>query len=160
MGDHPYGYSPFFYDISTKFWQAKTSSQFALIVRVIAIAVGTQAQVYRNVELIGAAKTHIPVWGTFVTTPEISDEKATVRVQVDFVSGAELKTVILNLKPKSSRKSQLRQQRKLFNLEVLNQSVGILIRQIFMRQFRRLLRTEKLLMNIALFSESARFVLM
>ncbi len=98
LGDHPYGYSPFFYDISDKVLDGEN---------IIAVRVDhsrycdsrwyTGSGIYRNVELIGASKTHIPVWGTFVTTPEISEEKATVQVQVKVVNadGAEVKTQIL-----------------------------------------------------------------
>lgn len=38
------------------------------------------AGLYRNVTLIETSKTHIPVWGTYITTPEVSDREATVKI--------------------------------------------------------------------------------
>ena len=84
LGDHPYGYSPFYYDVSDKVLDGDN---------VIAVRVDhsrycdsrwyTGSGIYRSVELVGASTTHIPVWGTFVTTPDVSDESATVQVQVE-----------------------------------------------------------------------------
>ncbi len=84
VGFHPYGYSPFFYDISDKIVDGDN---------LIAVRVDhsrycdsrwySGSGIYRNVELIGASKTHIPVWGTFITTPEVSDEMAIVQVEVE-----------------------------------------------------------------------------
>lgn len=39
------------------------------------------AGLYRNVHLIETDKVHVPVWGTYVTTPYVSKEYATVRLQ-------------------------------------------------------------------------------
>jgi len=46
------------------------------------------AGLYRNVHLIRTDKVHIPVWGTFVTTPEVSEREAAVVMQIE-VAGAE-----------------------------------------------------------------------
>lgn len=45
------------------------------------------AGIYRNVHLVGTDKIHIPVWGSFVTTPKVSDEYATVHLELD-IEGA------------------------------------------------------------------------
>lgn len=39
------------------------------------------AGLYRNVHLITTNETHIPIWGTYVTTPEVNDEFARVKVR-------------------------------------------------------------------------------
>lgn len=39
------------------------------------------AGIYRKVQLVMTAPVHIAHWGTFVTTPQVSDASATVRVQ-------------------------------------------------------------------------------
>ena len=60
------------------------------------------AGLYRNVHLIVTNESHIPVWGTFVTTPRVNEEFAEVNVKtkIDFPdaiaipSDYELKTVI------------------------------------------------------------------
>ena len=46
------------------------------------------AGLYRNVHLILTDPVHIPVWGTYVTTPEVSAERATVHIETT-VEGAE-----------------------------------------------------------------------
>ncbi|MCM1310178.1 MAG: DUF4982 domain-containing protein [Bacteroides sp.] len=65
------------------------------------------AGLYRNVRLIETDRLHIPVWGTYVTTPHIGADFATVSIRTE-IAGAEkvsaspwgekigIKTVILN----------------------------------------------------------------
>ena len=50
------------------------------------------AGLYRNVHLILTDPVHIPVWGTYITTPEVSSEKAAVHIETT-VEGAEGKDV-------------------------------------------------------------------
>ncbi len=38
------------------------------------------AGLYRNVRVVTAAKVHVPVWGTQLTTPHVSDEYASIRL--------------------------------------------------------------------------------
>ena len=40
------------------------------------------AGLYRNVHLIRTQRTHIPVWGTYITTPEVSENKARVELAI------------------------------------------------------------------------------
>lgn len=42
--------------------------------------------IYRNVHLIKTAPTHIPEWGVWVQTPEITDDKSTVTVTTEISS--------------------------------------------------------------------------
>ena len=59
------------------------------------------AGLYRNVHLIDREKVHVPIWGTYVTTPYVSKEYATVHLQTE-VEGVKkgdqmtLTTVIRN----------------------------------------------------------------
>ena len=39
------------------------------------------AGLYRNVHLIVTDEIHVPVWGTYITTPYVSDEYAAVRLE-------------------------------------------------------------------------------
>lgn len=50
------------------------------------------AGLYRNVHLVATDPVHVPFCGTYVTTPEVSSEKATVRVETS-VEGADGKKV-------------------------------------------------------------------
>ena len=47
------------------------------------------AGLYRNVHVIRTHKTHIPVWGTCIRTPEVSSREATVEVCVQVENGRE-----------------------------------------------------------------------
>ena len=46
------------------------------------------AGLYRNVHLLQTDRVHIPVWGTYLTTPQVSNDYATVRLVTE-VSGVE-----------------------------------------------------------------------
>ncbi|SHM53457.1 glycoside hydrolase family 2 TIM barrel-domain containing protein [Flavobacterium saccharophilum] len=83
LGEHPYGYSPFYYDITPSL---KSDSN------VIKVKVDhsryadsrwyTGSGIYRNVKLITKNKLHVPIWGTYITTPVINSESSEVVVQV------------------------------------------------------------------------------
>ncbi len=45
------------------------------------------AGIYRNVHVITTSRVHIPVWGTYVTTPTVNADRATVRLRLD-IEGA------------------------------------------------------------------------
>jgi beta-galactosidase len=45
------------------------------------------AGLYRNVHLISTAKVHIPVWGTYITTPHVEADYATVNLKIN-IEGA------------------------------------------------------------------------
>ena len=47
------------------------------------------AGLYRNVHVIRTHKTHIPIWGTCIRTPEVSSREATVEVGVQVENGRE-----------------------------------------------------------------------
>ncbi|MDA3881441.1 MAG: DUF4982 domain-containing protein [Prolixibacteraceae bacterium] len=49
----------------------------------------TGAGIYRNVRLIAKNDIHIDNWGVFVTTPEVSKEKATVKIQTNIVNTSD-----------------------------------------------------------------------
>ncbi len=52
------------------------------------------AGLYRNVHLITTDPVHIPVWGTYITTPEVSEKKATVHIETT-VEGGEGKEIVI-----------------------------------------------------------------
>lgn len=83
LGKRYYGYSSFRYELTPYLVGGDN-------VNVIAVKVDNSAQpnsrwysgsgIYRNVWLKITGKTHIGHWGTFVTTPEITDEHAKVNI--------------------------------------------------------------------------------
>jgi beta-galactosidase len=60
--------------------------------------------IYRNVWLVKTAPVHVAQWGTYVTTPEVSADAATVKIQVnvdndtDADTGVSVKNEIFELK--------------------------------------------------------------
>ena len=53
------------------------------------------AGLYRNVHLVETDKVHIPVWGTQLTTPFVSDDYATVRLSTDVEGVAKREKVVI-----------------------------------------------------------------
>ena len=85
LGKHPYGYSPFYYDLSP--FLNGEGAENIMVVKVDHSRYAdsrwyTGAGIYRNVELIETDKLHVPVWGTFVTTPEVAEDRASVEVEL------------------------------------------------------------------------------
>ena len=42
----------------------------------------TGSGIYREVQMIVTDKLYIPVWGTFITTPYVSSEKAEINIEI------------------------------------------------------------------------------
>jgi len=82
VGNWPYGYSSFQFNISSYIIKGKSNS---LSVRVDNKPESSRwypgAGIYRNVHLIVKNKTNLKTWGTFITTPEISANAAKVNVK-------------------------------------------------------------------------------
>lgn len=83
LGVHPYGYTPFGYDLTPYLEFGKAN--------VIAVRVDNSKQlnsrwysgsgIYRHVWMIVTNPVHVAHWGVAVTTPDVSPEKATVLVK-------------------------------------------------------------------------------
>ena len=96
-GFWPYGYNSFTVDI-TPYLRTKGN--------VLAVRLENQpnssrwypgAGLYRNVHLILSEPVHIPVWGTYVTTPVIEVDSAVVRMETTVEGGeAIVETTILD----------------------------------------------------------------
>jgi len=83
LGNRPYGYSSFKYELTQHL-------KFGDEQNVLAVRVNVQqpcsrwysgAGIYRNVRLTVTDPVHIAHWGTTVTTPDVSENEATVRVE-------------------------------------------------------------------------------
>lgn len=82
LGKRPYGYISFRYDLTPYLKMGEEN--------VIAVRVDNQEQpnsrwysgcgIYRNVWLTVTNPIHVDLWGTYVTTPQVSDKEATVSV--------------------------------------------------------------------------------
>jgi beta-galactosidase len=72
------------------------------------------AGIYRKVQLVVNAPVHVAHWGTFVTTPEVSGESATIRVETTLENHtaqavqSEVETILRNPKGKEVSKARMR----------------------------------------------------
>jgi beta-galactosidase len=91
LGGRPYGYSSFFFDLTPHL-------HFGPEANVLAVRLAPEpdssrwypgAGIYRNVWLDVTAPVHVAEWGTYVTTPQVTDEKATVSVKTEVRNQSE-----------------------------------------------------------------------
>jgi len=82
VGYWPYGYNSFHFDISPYLKENGTNT---LAVRLENLPQSSRwypgAGLYRNVHVVVTEDAHIPVWGTYVTTPVVRDDYAKVNVK-------------------------------------------------------------------------------
>ncbi|MFS4467918.1 glycoside hydrolase family 2 TIM barrel-domain containing protein [Maribacter sp. 2210JD10-5] len=85
LGNHPYGYSPFYYDITPHLNTNKDANTINVMVDRTRYADSrwyTGSGIYRNVELLVKNRLHIPIWGVYITTPKITKDQAEVQIEV------------------------------------------------------------------------------
>lgn len=84
VGYWPYGYNSFHFDITG---YLNENGKNTLAVRLENLPESSRwypgAGLYRNVHLIITEEAHIPIWGTFITTPVVREEFARVSVKTN-----------------------------------------------------------------------------
>ncbi len=95
LGHRPYGYVSFNYDLTPHLHAGKN---------IIAVRVDDSQQpasrwypgagINRQVRLITTNQIHIAPWGTFVTTPKVSAEQATVHVRTTVANDSDAATTV------------------------------------------------------------------
>ncbi|HHY85173.1 MAG TPA: glycoside hydrolase family 2 protein [Verrucomicrobia bacterium] len=85
LGNHPYGYTSFEFDLTPHLKPAGETN--VLAVRVRNEGSNTRwysgSGIYRHTWLTVTDPIHVPTWGVFVTTPEISKDKAVVKITTE-----------------------------------------------------------------------------
>ena len=105
LGKRPYGYSSFQYEL-TPFLKYGNEQN------ILAVRVDNSQQpnsrwysgsgIYRNVRLMTTETIHVDHWGTYITTPEVSEQSATVSVRTKVKNSTEkeqavkVKTTVLD----------------------------------------------------------------
>lgn len=85
LGNHPYGYTSFEFELTPYLNPPGWTNVLAVRVR----NEGKNSRwysgsgIYRHVWLVVTDPVHVPTWGVFVTTPEVSPERATVKVSTE-----------------------------------------------------------------------------
>ena len=97
LGRRPYGYVSFSYELTDHL-------NFGSRPNVLAVRADNSGQpasrwysgagIYRHVRLVIANPVHVAQWGTFVTTPAIDDQEASVRVSSTIINQAKYAHVI------------------------------------------------------------------
>lgn len=86
----PYGYNSFYADVT----DAVVPGTNEMLVELENFERASRwypgAGIYRNVHVVDASRVHIPVWGTYVTTPEVNDSCAAVNLRMRIEGGRRL----------------------------------------------------------------------
>ncbi len=105
LGNRPYGYAPFSYDLTPHLVYGDQENVIAVRVDRTSFMDSrwySGSGIYRNVTLVTTSPVHIPQWGSFVTTPVITESEATLELFIDVVnagtdeSGLKLITSIID----------------------------------------------------------------
>lgn len=105
LGNHPYGYTAFYYDLTP---YLKQNGENILAVRVRNEGKNSRwysgSGIYRDVWLTQTNPVHIEQWGVYITTPKVSERASTISIQTTLDRGKlsaqplKLRTRILNAK--------------------------------------------------------------
>lgn len=84
LGNHPCGYTPFYYDLTP--FLKPSGQENSIAVRVRNEGKNSRwysgSGIYRHVWLTYTEPVHVATWGVYITTPEVSQEQAKVKVDV------------------------------------------------------------------------------
>ena len=85
LGNRPYGYSSFQYELTPHLKFGGERNVLAVRARVQQPCSRwySGAGIYRHVRLTVTDPVHITHWGTYVTTPEVTENEATVRIETE-----------------------------------------------------------------------------
>ncbi|NUT25897.1 MAG: DUF4982 domain-containing protein [Streptomyces sp.] len=90
-GRHPYGYTGFAFDL-TDLVHTDGSTENVLAIKVQNRLPSSRwysgSGIYREARLVITEPVHVERWGTYVTTPEITEERGTVRVRTSVVNAS------------------------------------------------------------------------
>jgi beta-galactosidase len=97
LGEHPHGYTSFEFDLTPHLKPPGEKNVLAVRVR----NEGKNSRwysgsgIYRHVWLTVREPVHVPTWGVFVTTPEVSRNKALVKIFTEITNSGDVHTEVL-----------------------------------------------------------------
>jgi len=90
LGNHPYGYSSFWFDITD---YLKFGRDNILCVKVKNEGENSRwysgSGIYRHVWLYVVSPVHTDIWGTYITTPQVSDKEALVNFKTTIINNSK-----------------------------------------------------------------------
>ena len=150
LGNRPYGYSSFQYELTP--YLASGDGTNVLAVRAIVQQPCSRwysgAGIYRHVRLTTTDAVHIAQWGTYVTTPQVSNDKATVRVETKIrnqsasAQPVTLETVVVDDTGRSTDVSRSTQTVKADGTRVFEQLLEVPKPKLWSLEDPRLYRVE------------------
>ncbi|MEJ6981783.1 glycoside hydrolase family 2 TIM barrel-domain containing protein [Pedobacter sp. P351] len=135
LGKRPYGYISFNYDLTKhlNYGQGKSN--------VIAVRADNTVQpasryyqgagIYRHVRLVSVNPVHFSQWGTFITSPVATKEKATVNIKAEVKNNSTkageyvLETTILDATGKAIKTTESRQNIPAEKALIIEQSIEV-----------------------------------
>ncbi len=134
LGKRPYGYTSFRYELTPYLKYGKEQN-------VIAVKADNSQQpnsrwysgsgIYRNVRLVKINKLHVDHWGTYITTPSVSEQKAKVVIQTKVRNNyPENKSILLRttIYSKSGKRAAATQTKKILaknSVEEITQNLDV-----------------------------------
>lgn len=85
----PYGYNSFYHDVTEKLSDGANELVVLLENRPFSSRWYPGAGLYRKVRLVKLPAVHVPIWGTYVTTPHVGTDYSVVRVRTEIEGAAE-----------------------------------------------------------------------
>jgi len=96
LGNHPYGYTSFYYDLTGYLNPAGKTNVVAVCVKNIGKTSRwySGSGIYRHVWLLILNPVHAKIWGSFFTTPQVSKDKATINIKTSVENMSSAKRMI------------------------------------------------------------------
>lgn len=90
IGRHPYGYTSFWFDISGKI---KFEGDNVLAVKVKNEGENSRwysgSGIYRHVWLMVVPSIHVATWGTYITTPQVTEKEALINIKISLINNSQ-----------------------------------------------------------------------
>ena len=97
LGNHPYGYTSFEYDLTP--YLGATGKENVLAVRVRNEGQNSRwysgSGIYRHAWLTVTDSIHVPTWGLAVTTPEVSPQSAMVKIASEVCNDSDTEAAVV-----------------------------------------------------------------
>ena len=123
VGNHPYGYAYFYFDITG---YLKEGDKNLLAVRLENLPFSSRwypgTGIYRKVQLIVKHEVNFKHWGTFITTPFLSDEVAKVNIKTEI--NGENTMLVTEIKDTEGKVVATESTDKLFGNQ-MEQNIGV-----------------------------------
>jgi len=95
VGGRPYGYISFACDLTKDIRPGKNTLAVRIDTKLAPSSRWyTGSGIYGHVRLIATRPIYVPLWGTYVTTPKVSEEQATVVARTEVTNGTDVEQII------------------------------------------------------------------